>query len=454
MRRVFSVGWLACALALVPLAKLSAQGQRLTLQEALHRADQSAYANRIANGSVRVRAADRTAALAGFLPSVHAEAGYLRSTEPLTAFGLLLKQRGVTQAAFDPTRLNSPAAIDNYGGGLVLEQPLINVDAWLGRSAAARAAGAEDASRDWTRNSVQVDVVRAYYGAVLADLQVRTLEAALLAAQEHARQAESMAQNGLVTRSDVLQAQVRAGDVQASLIAGRSGARLARRQLAVLLGAPDDTLFGLPPDLPSIEHLRALAQPLDDSSAVRDRSDVRAAELGAGAASRNLARARAAYLPRVNSFARYDWNATGGLFQGSRSWTVGVMASWSPWSGGRQLSELERAGGQLDVARAQAEAARAQAELELTQRRSGLTVALARLEIAHKAVGQSAEAARIVARKYAGGLATVVELLGADAANTEQQLRLADARYQVLVAIVALRQAEGRPDPALTVIPE
>ncbi len=453
MRRVSAVRWLVLALVLPPLVPLSAQEGQLTLREALRRAEQSAYANRMADGAVRVRAADRTAALAGFLPSVHAEAGYVRSTEPLTAFGLLLKQRAVTQAAFDPSRLNDPAAIDNYGGGLVVEQPLINVDAWLGRSAAARAAGAEDAARDWTHGSVQVEVVRAYYGAVLAGLQVQTLEAGLRAAQEHARQAESLARNGLVTHSDVLQAQVRAGDVEASLIAARSNARIARRQLAVLLGSPADTAFTLPADLPPAARLRALAGE-DDSSALQDRSDVRAAELGAAAASRNVARARAAYLPRLNSFARYDWNAAGGPFQGSRSWTVGLMASWSLWSGGRQLSEVQRAGGQLDVARAQAEGARAQAELELAQRRSDLDVALARLDIASGAVSQSAEAARIVAKKYAGGLATVVELLGADATTTQQQLRLADARYQVLVAAVALRQAQGRPDPARTVLSE
>ena len=453
MRRISPIGWLTPAFLLAAwLWPRTAGAQELTLQQALHRADQSAYANRMAEGAVRARAADRTAALAGFLPSVHVEAGYLRSTEPLSAFGLLLKQRGVTPAAFDPARLNDPAAIGNYGGGIVLEQPLINADAWLGRAAAAKAAGAESASRDWTHGAVQVDLVRAYYGAVLAGLQVQTLEAGSRAAQEHARQAQSMEENGLVTRSDVLQARVRAGDIQASLIAARSGARLAKRQLAVLLGTPEDTGFTLPADLPSIEWLRGAAG--RDSSGQEERSDVRAADLGVAAAGRNLDRARAAYLPRLNSFARYDWNATGGPFQGGRSWTIGVMASWSPWSGGRQLSELERAGGQLAIARAQADAARAQATLQADQRASDLQVALARLDIANQAVGQSAEAARIVAKKYAGGLAGVVELLSADAGNTEQQLRLADARYQVLVALVSLRQARGEADPALIVLSE
>jgi outer membrane protein TolC len=58
-------------------------------------------------------------------------------------------------------------------------------------------------------------------------------------------------------------------------------------------------------------------------------------------------------------------------------------------------------------------------------------------------VTQSAEARRIVARKYEGGLATVTELLEANALETRSRLEHSAALYRALVAAAALRQALG-----------
>ena len=79
-------------------------------------------------------------------------------------------------------------------------------------------------------------------------------------------------------------------------------------------------------------------------------------------------------------------------------------------------------------------------------------MALARLGIAEIAVTQAAEAHRIVARKYAGGLATVAELLGAAAVETQARLGLSEARYQAIVADAAARQAAGADLMVLTAL--
>jgi outer membrane protein TolC len=100
------------------------------------------------------------------------------------------------------------------------------------------------------------------------------------------------------------------------------------------------------------------------------------------------------------------------------------------------------------------EAAEAQARLEQQATESDVQVALARLGIAETAVLQGSEAHRIVARKYEGGLATVVELLGASAIDTQTRLGLAEARYQAIVAEAARRQAAGRDLDALATLEE
>ncbi|MEP6991157.1 MAG: TolC family protein [bacterium] len=103
-------------------------------------------------------------------------------------------------------------------------------------------------------------------------------------------------------------------------------------------------------------------------------------------------------------------------------------------------------------ARAQAEAAVANGRLQDEQTRTALMVALTRLAIAERAVAQSAEAHRIVARKYEGGLASVTELLDAQTVDTQSALAFAQARYVVIVDAAERRLATGRDPATLAVL--
>ena len=417
----------------------------IDLQHALVRADSLAYANRMARGTAGARHAQAIAPLKGILPSLTIDGGYTQTTDPIGAFGTTLRQRATTPAAFDPHALNFPAPARDYAGGVELQQPLFNADAWVGRRAANLAAQSADANAQWTRYSIRADVVRAYYGAAVADAQVVALDSAAAAAHAHVRAAESMERNGLVTRSDMLLASVRANDLDAQLAAAAGNARMARRQLATLIAMPGQTV-DVDARIPSADALRAEAAPDTAAAGVAGRADLRAATLGARAAGVDVNRARAAYLPRLNAFGRYDWHSLSRPYGGLPSWTAGVMLSWSPFAGGSQLSDTRRAEAQRATADAAADGANAQAQLQEAQTRTDLVVALQQMNLAELSAVQAVEAHRIVTRKYEGGLATIVELLDAAAAEARTAVELSAARYAVITADAARRQALGR-DP-------
>jgi outer membrane protein len=437
-------------LLLLVLVPGGVSAQRLTLEDALRRADRDGYANRMASGEADVGAAQQVAAMQGVLPKVWLEGGYARTTDPIGAFGVALRQRRIGMEDFDPARLNDPAAAGNYAAAVVLQQPLFNADAHVGRVAAGRAASAARSAETWSRVTTRVDVVRAYYGAVLAREQVVTLESASRAAHEHVRRAESLVANGLATKSDALLASVKAGEVDALLVEARGRADLARAQLATLLGAPGEVQDALPARLPDAAVIRSL--PVDVAASLERRGDVAAARLGASAASLDVRRAASQYLPRVNALARYDWNSASKPFDGRENWTVGVMVSWAPFGGAAELADVQAARGRAATAGAGADAAAAQARLEAEQTGTDWLVALERMRIAERAVEQSAEAHRIVSRKYDGGLATVLELLGAAAVETESALRLSHARYNAVVTAAERLRALGHDPAALTIL--
>jgi outer membrane protein TolC len=428
---------LGAALAARPLA-----AQHLTLERALGLAAERSFASRAAAAEVRVRRGQATQTLASFLPSVRGEAGYVRTTDPLAAFGALLRRREVTPQAFDPAALNSPAPIGLLSSAVVLEQPLVNLDAWYARQGAARGVRATVAGERWQQIESEVEVTRAYYGAVLAGEQVGTLEDAATAARAHLRQAESLRRNGLVTQSDVLLAAVREREVEIRLVAARRALPVARLRLAVALGEPRDTAFTLPAALPSRERILETAE-REGGRVEAVRADVEAALWQEQAAVSETRRAGARLLPRVNAFGRLDWHTADAVFRGQHAWTLGVMVSWSPFSGGAEWGQRRAAEGARLAAGTQAEAVQAQGEIELARATAALAVALEQMALLDTSLTQSREAHRIVFRKYDGGLATVVELLDAAAQETATRLVASQARYDAIVALAERNRARG-----------
>lgn len=431
------------------LAAPTAAHAQLRLADALRRADSAAISNRIADGQRAERAGQAVGALRGLLPALRVESGIARTTDPIGAFGTLLRQRGISQTDFDPRRLNEPTPVTNYSSGLVAEVPLLNADAWLGRRAATSAADAGASTAAFNKIAVRATVVRAFFGVQLADERVRTLEAALTAGAAHVRQAESMQRTGMVTPADVLMASVKSGELEADLATARGDAANARRELRTLIGADNDSAAAPAGSLPTANALRAFVA-TDRDSAPIPRLDVAAAAFGARAAHDDAERAKASLLPRVNGVARWDWNDRRRLFGGDKSWTVGVMATWTPFSGGAEIADQRTATARAAIAAATADGAAAQARIEAARSAADVDIALQRLAIAERGAAQSADAHRIVTRRYEGGLASVVELLDAAAGESRSGFLLANARYDLIAALAMRRLFTGR-DPATLV---
>jgi outer membrane protein TolC len=256
-----------------------------------------------------------------------------------------------------------------------------------------------------------------------------------------------MVKTGFATKSDALLAVVKAGEIETQLIEARGEAELAIKSLALLLGDDSKTTFTLPQVLPGASAVRAALDFTTTEANMELRSDVAAARAAARASAVDVTRALSLYLPRLNAIARYDWHSPDRLYGGDNNWTVGVMATWTPFAGASEIAERRAAGARAAEAKAGLEGARAQASLEIAKALIDEKVALSRLAISERSEQQSREAHRIVARKYQGGLATVVELLQAAAIETQSQLALSHARYAGITAAAEGLRVRGL-DPA------
>lgn len=438
----------ALLVALVAGAPAStlAQPSRFTLRDALDRAAAGAVKNRAARAASDAASAGRMTAWRTILPTLRVDAGFARTTDPVAAFGTSLRQQRITAADFDPSRLNFPPPSDNFTGAVVIEQPVFMLDGWLAARAGARASDGARRTAEWTAVSTQAEVVGAWFGVILAAEGANTMRAAAKAAQAHVRQADAMLEAGLVTRSDVLLAAARAGEIEMAQLDAVRDSILARRHLSFLLGdgAPLPDALGEFPSDSAVERLAREVAALPSGA----RADVQAAQAGVAAAAADADRSRATLVPRVVSFARRDLNSTTRPFGGSSNWSVGVMASWALFSGAAEIADRHGAEARSAGATAQLAGALAAANLDLERTSLSLQSAAARLSIARATAQQAGEAHRIVTRKYEGGLATVVELLDAAVAETRALLGLSGARHSLITSIAERLRATGH-EPAL-----
>jgi outer membrane protein len=155
--------------------------------------------------------------------------------------------------------------------------------------------------------------------------------------------------------------------------------------------------------------------------------------------------ARGEFLPNLGmkgSLGRIEGeNVVGGWQEGA-----GIQLSVPLYHGGANRGNLAAAEADIRQAAADAQGILNDISLEVTVAYRDVVSAQARVELARPAVGQSAEALRIVRQRYRAGTATPTDVIDAETASTRAEQRYASARIEYLSALARLAYVLGE-DP-------
>lgn len=392
------------------------------------------------------------------LPRLTASFNGTRTDDALNAFGLKLSQRRATFNDFGaaqftgpgalgvaPDNLNYPGAVNNFNTRLEAQLPLYTGGKLRGyvrqAEALVRAAQAGDQA---ARQQVIYEVLRAYDGVFTARAYESVTAQALRAAQGQLQTVQNLYRQGVVVKSDLLTAQVNVENLKlkqdeaANLEAG------AMDSLHVVLGLPLEEKIELGPPV-------EVAMPAGDPAAWTREAQAHNPQIAAlrqqvAAAGGKVAVARADLYPQLGLMARYEWNDPH-LGFAAHSYTLGGQLKWTVFDGGVTRGAIDQA----IAARMETAAKLRQAEFELALRVQDAyrkaREAQRTAEVRKLAVAQSEEAARIVSKRYAGGLATLVEMESAQAQLDRARADLVAARQQVNLQRAALKLALGQLDP-------
>ena len=448
LRIVCSVLALAGLICPALAAEKPQPGARITLEQAYDRALATDQSIRIAYWEIRKANLLPWSALARIGPQITASGGYSRREQFSTRTG----QETVTQSSSElgiPTIVESQSVerkTRNTAGagdvGLTYVQPLIDLTVFPAYRLGNISKVVARLEHQFTIRGILFGVVGAYYEVLKQQRLVDVNREALRLADEQRNLAQVRADNGDVTRSDVLRATVTVETARRVLVESENVLELARNTVRNTLNlAPDAPLELIePPDYPSG------LMPFEDllRRAYAQREDLKVKEL---AIDQDIARRGeiiGEYGPRV--VAQLDTSRdhiSGSSSSSNYDWQAAVSVQVPILTGGQREIDLLTANRQIEQTRLDRERTAKTVEADVKQAWLTVRALQQTLKALHAQVVAAEQGYHDLQIQYKAGAATSVDVLSALNDLNTARIDLAVQTYDYQVALRNLEQTSG-----------
>lgn len=318
-----------------------------------------------------------------------------------------------------------------------------------GRIAAAyRMARISKELTDWNYKKVTAELILEVKSGYF---QVLKTEKFKLVAGEAVRQVEAhrdltsnLLEAGIVTKSDLLKAEVALAQAKQNLMKAEDGLKLSQGNLNILLGRPieKEVLLEELTDYESLE----LSLDTCLKEALANRPELKQMEISIALAKLGIRLAGSSYYPQVALIGSYDYQK--GSSQAAKdwegSWSITLSGSINPWDFGKTRSQVEQAGAKLG----QVEYGKARMvngiTLEVQRAYLASHTAFSSIEVAKGAIGEAEESLRITEERYKEGVSTSTDVLDAQIDLTSARTNYYAALYDYFIAGVELSKAIGK----------
>lgn len=402
----------------------AAHAETLSLKDCLDRAAATSKGLKAASYEVAMAKEQVAIARSGKLPRVDVQAGYVAQQEAQAVkFGALVQETQDPRFPF----LN-----------LAVYQTLYDFGRTKAREGSAKLQ--RDAAQYLYSGSEQdlfLQVVRAYYGILVAERLVQAANDEVVQMTSHQKTAQALFDEGVVTRNDLLQAEVRVASSRQSLYSSLNDVENGWLFLNYLTGAPPEFRAGLQ------EEAMAPALPaLQGEPDLSRRGEIAALRAQVGAAELAVQEAKSNYYPEFFAKLGVDYldnskvreqtivAATLGLkvnlFDGHATTARVRQAVQARSRDEERLRDLED-----------------RVKLELAMALNDLKVADSRIKVAEKAITQGVENLRITKDRYQEHVGTATEVIDAQTLLTKTRTDYYRSIFDFQLAAARVKRATG-----------
>lgn len=296
------------------------------------------------------------------------------------------------------------------------------------------------------RQTLMVRVAEAYVDVLRAQEARDSSASQLRAVDRQFQQTEQRYEVGLVTITDVLDAQATLDQTRVALIRAESQYDIALQNLYVLTGSVPESVLALSADFP-------IVLPEDSTVAewvafaLDNHPDVLAAQKGLESGERELQARRNNRLPVVsaNASINYGDDPTDGLdFEDRVSSSISLSVSVPLYTGGATQSQIVTTGLRNNIAEQQLELLKRNIRVQVTNLYREVRTSVQNVSAQQQVVRSRESALQATEVGYEVGTRNIVEVLNAQQALFAARQAYANARFDYLLNNLRLKQAAGQ----------
>jgi outer membrane protein TolC len=372
-------------------------------------------------------------------PTFEYKFAYTRGDDPVYVFGSLLRQEQFAQENFALDYLNNPPPLTNFRNALEAGIPLYTGNEISDQKKLAKIG------RDKSQISIKgaeiqvgVGIVEAYLNVLGAQIQIQIMEDRIKSSEEELGSAQKLMKKGLVLGSDYYAALGILDGMKAQLEAKIAAARAHQAQLNILLGNNYQTELSL--DGVFMDPRYDIPDEKEWGSLIRERPDLRMAELDITAAQEAQNLESRTILPRVVAFGSIETNTDD--FSHNPSNLMGGVKLGAPFGDPSYMSRKRGAAYYEDGARAQIQFKRDQALSQVIMLKETYEGAIRSLERIKQAQDNAAKSLEMFRPLYRKGRQSVLEVIRAEEAvanadsGTQKTLQMIHLTYAQLMGAV------------------
>lgn len=426
--------WLS--LFIVSLLSYTSRSQdsiHLSLQEAITASVSNNNAIKLAALDVQLANAKLRQTDAILLPQANFSYTASATNNSLSAFGLKLQQKSITEADFNPHVLNNPSVTPDFSAKFELQQPLLNVDLLYQRKGAAKQVEMYQLLSNRTKEYLCFETEKAYLQLQMAYNENKVLNEALATSKAVYKTSKDYYTQGLIQKSDLLNAELHALNIETKIKSSQSGIQDASDILSILMGQSTGTVYTIDPIIITNAVIA------DSTGLYNDRSDFKALQKGMESYDMMIKSSKMSYLPRLNAFASWQLNDKNMFSFNSNAYFAGIQLSWNIFNGNRTKNTISQQRLEKEKLAKQLDQKINEAQLQINHARRQLLDASFVMKQQQLAVQQASEALRVLQNRYTQGLVKTTDVLMAQTLLSQQKMGYVHAVFNYNLAAASLQ---------------
>ena len=302
-----------------------------------------------------------------------------------------------------------------------------------------------EASKLSTENdkiAIAYNVAQAYNNLFKANQSIKVLEENLTASQKRDETFLKLENNGVIARNDRLKANLQTSNIELQLLEAKNNYNIANINMDLLLGLPETTEIEVDQNyVDESDDVKPVSFYLNEAR--ENRKDLQALDQQRKAAELGTKSAKAENLPSIAFTGGYVAADIPKFLTIYNAVNVGVGISYNLSNLWKENSSLKQSKAREMQLSATNELLNDNIKLDVNREYQNSDYSKKRITVFEKAAVQANENYRITKNKYDNGLATMTELLDADAAQIAANVGVINAKADAALAYRKLLQTTG-----------